>query len=162
MRGQGTGHSDLIQPLRNPRYIGDEALLEDVVMRLKFLVPSLACAALLAGAPAAAGQQRSLNPELAASVDRQFTVVEENARVSFPTNITRYEILEDDSLLVTFGANRRYRVKLGSDCARDLRNASALAFLPSGSGHFDTFSHVAVRGVSCQVQTIDRVQRRET
>ena len=131
-------------------------------MRLKFLVPSLACAALLAVAPAAAGQQRSLNPELAAAVDAQFTVVEENARVSFPTNITRYEILEDDSLLVTFGANRRYRVKLGSDCARDLRNASALSFVPGGSGQFDLFSHVVVRGVSCQVTEIDRVQRRET
>jgi hypothetical protein len=131
-------------------------------MRLKFLVPSLACAVLLAGAPVAVGQQRSLDPELAAAVDRQFTVLEENARVSFPSNITRYEILADDSLLVTFGANRRYRVKLGSDCARDLRNASALAFQPSGSGQFDTLSSVVVRGVRCPVREIDRVQRRAT
>jgi hypothetical protein len=130
-------------------------------MRLKFLVPSLACA-VLASAPVAAAQQRSLNPELAAAVDRQFTVVEENARVSFPTNITRYEILQDDSLLVTFGANRRYRVKLGSDCARELRNTSGLAFLPSGTGQFDRFSHVVVREMRCPVTEIDRVQRRET
>lgn len=131
-------------------------------MRLKFLVPSLACAAVLMGAPIAAGEQPSTNLDLAATVDRQFTVLEENAQVSLPTNITRYEILEDDSLLVTFGANRRYRIKLGSDCARDLRNSGGLAFEPSGSGHFDRFSHVVVRDMRCPVREIDRVQRRTT
>jgi hypothetical protein len=89
-------------------------------------------------------------------------VIQADARVSFPGYATRYEILADDSLLLTFGANRLYRVKLGSDCARDLRNNFGIGIAADGSGLFDDFGHIVLRDRACRVESIDRVERRGT
>lgn len=129
-------------------------------MALKYLVALAACGLALAFAPTARAETRSQNAELVAIVDAQFTVIEADAHVSFPSYVTRYEILDDDSLLLTFGANRLYRVKLHSDCARDLRNNFGIGIAPDGSGLFDSFGHIALRDRSCAVDTIDRVERR--
>lgn len=127
----------------------------------KRLFGSVLCALALGVSGAALAQSRAENAELVAAVDSQFNVLEANASVSFPSNLNRYQILDDDSLLLTFGANRHYRVKLNSDCGRELRNDFAIALLPSGAGHFDQFGAIEVRGIRCNVRTIDRVERVE-
>lgn len=98
--------------------------------------------------------------QLASVVDGQFDVVEAQARIDYPLNITRYEILADHSLLVTDGASRLFRVKLYGNCARYIANDFALGFAPDGSGRFDRFGHVVSGGRLCQVDTVDRVERR--
>jgi hypothetical protein len=129
-------------------------------MAVKFL-GAFAAAAALVLAPAAFAEAPGDDANLVAAVDSQFTVLETNASVSFPSNLTRYQILEDDSLLLTFGANRHYRVRLGSDCSRELRNSGSIVLDAGGAGDFDAMSFVFVRGVSCAVETIDRVERRQ-
>jgi hypothetical protein len=127
-------------------------------MAVKFV--ALAAAAALVFAPTAFAAPGD-DATLVAAVDSQFTVLERNASVSFPSNLTRYQILEDDSLLLTFGANRNYRVRLGSDCSRELRNSGSIVLDAGGAGEFDAMSFIVVRGLSCAVETIDRVERHE-
>lgn len=128
-------------------------------MAMKF-VGAVAAAALLFTS-AALAKAPGDDANLVAAVDNQFNVLESNASVSFPSNLTRYQILEDDSLLLTFGANRHYRVRLGSDCSRDLRHSGSIVLDAGGAGDFDAMSFIVVRGVSCAVESIDRVERRE-
>lgn len=65
---------------------------------------------------------------------------------------------DTDRLLYVQGRDRQwYRVDLFSPCF-GLEYASGIRFIPSdGAGTFDRFSHVAIRGQRCKVESVKRI-----
>jgi len=116
----------------------------------------LALAALAALSTSAFAEEAPAPAENAAP---QFTVIEEDARLPFSTQVIRgFQVGKDNSLIVRAGANRYYRAVLWEPCRRDLRWDDRFALGTSVGGTMDRFSTVYVDGNRCHLQSFDQIE----
>lgn len=90
-----------------------------------------------------------------------FTVLEENARLPFANRVVSgYNVAGDNSLILHAGPSRYYRATLWPSCARDLRwSYEHIGLDTHPNGTLDRLSTVHVRGRTCPIETLDRIER---
>lgn len=89
---------------------------------------------------------------------RTYTVIEEDARIAFPSAISGFERPQDDVLLIRVGANRWYRAKLGGLCGRDAMLDHTIYFRSRGPAGIDRWSHVVIDERVCNIESLDRIE----
>lgn len=91
----------------------------------------------------------------------KFTVLEENARIPFIRNITGFEVVDEDRILLRVGVRQLYLAELRGTCGRDARFDHAIAVVPRGPGGVDRFSQLSIDGRRCGIESLARVERVE-
>lgn len=116
-------------------------------MKLGWLAAGLMAASVCAAPALAQGEAQ-----------RTYTVIEQDARIAFPSSISGFERPQDDVLLIRVGANRWYRAKLGGLCGRDAMIDHTIHFQSRGPTGIDRWSHVVIDERVCNIETLDRIE----
>lgn len=89
----------------------------------------------------------------------QYAVVEENARIPETRDVLAFETLDTHNVLLR-ATGALYIAQVSPSCGLDASYAQTIAVDRFGPGGVDTHSSLLVAGRRCQIETLNRVERR--
>ena len=88
-----------------------------------------------------------------------FTVIEADAYIPATREVTQFEIVDSDTILLRAGINNWYAAELWGACGRSARFEQAITIDSPGGGRIDRFATLVVDGRRCAIRTLSRVER---
>jgi hypothetical protein len=88
-----------------------------------------------------------------------FTIIDADAYIPATREITQFEVLNADTILLRTGINRWYAAELSGSCGRAARFEHAIGIDTPGGGRIDRFATLIVDGRRCAIQSLSRIER---